>query len=237
MSPVSTTRAGGSGPPSVRGGTPCRASSVESSGSGSGSAGASSGSGSGSGSGGGALGGGGGGGGASTAGGSFGGGSGSGNGGVGFGGGVAGGVGGGVGGGSSGGVGGGGGGVAATFTRPVLAEGEVEPGSLLPEGDDDMLLEIFEKLGCTMALQRSACTCRLWATLLRRGARAPAAAIWAGAWLTVPMFDADGFVTLTAADALRRAPPGERVRLRAGTTITEEVQCTCRSRSSPGLAL
>ena len=37
------------------------------------------------------------------------------------------------------------------------------------------------------------------------------------------MHDDEGFVTLTAADALRRAPPGERVRLRAGTTITEEV--------------
>ena len=78
-----------------------------------------------------------------------------------------------------------------------------------------------------MALQRVACTCHAWGHLLRRGPSTPAAAIWGAAWLTVPMFGEDELgrpcVTLTAADALRRAPPGERVRLRAGTTITEEV--------------
>ena len=78
-----------------------------------------------------------------------------------------------------------------------------------------------------MALQRVACTCHAWGHLLRRGPGTPAASIWGAAWLTVPMFGEDELgrpcVTLTAADALRRAPPGERVRLRAGTTITEEV--------------
>ena len=78
-----------------------------------------------------------------------------------------------------------------------------------------------------MSLQRVACTCHAWGHLLRRGQGTPAAAIWGAAWLTVPMFGEDEHgrpcVTLTAADALRRAPPGERVRLRAGTTITEEV--------------
>ena len=78
-----------------------------------------------------------------------------------------------------------------------------------------------------MSLQRVACTCHAWGHLLRRGQGTPASAIWGAAWLTVPMFGEDDLgrpcVTLTAADALRRAPPGERVRLRAGTTITEEV--------------
>ena len=78
-----------------------------------------------------------------------------------------------------------------------------------------------------MSLQRVACTCHAWGHLMRRGPSTPASAIWGAAWLTVPMFGEDGagnkVVTLTAADALRRAPPGERVRLRAGTTITEEV--------------
>ena len=78
-----------------------------------------------------------------------------------------------------------------------------------------------------MSLQRVACTCHAWGHLLRRGQGTPASAIWGSAWLTVPMFGEDELgrpcVTLTAADALRRAPPGERVRLRAGTTITEEV--------------
>ena len=91
-----------------------------------------------------------------------------------------------------------------------------------------MLLEIFGHIGCTFTLQRVAASCRTFRHLLRRGTAA-AAPIWAAAWLTVPVMEeteeGGSHQLVTAAGALRRAPPGERIRLRAGTTLSGEVVC------------
>jgi hypothetical protein len=71
----------------------------------------------------------------------------------------------------------------------------------------------------SFTLQRVAASCRTFRHLLRRGTAA-AAPIWAAAWLTVPVMEeteeGGSHQLVTAAGALRRAPPGERIRLRAG---------------------
>ena len=112
---------------------------------------------------------------------------------------------------------------------------------VLDLGGGDMLLEIFGHIGCTFTLQRVAASCRTFRHLLLRRGTAAAAPIWAAAWLTVPVMEeteeGGSHQLVTAAGALRRAPPGERIRLRAGglrpyridcargTTLSGEVVC------------
>ena len=92
--------------------------------------------------------------------------------------------------------------------------------------DGDLMMEIFSQLSCSLTLHRASSTCRMWRSLLHRESSTAASAIWAGAWLTVPRTDPEtGTVELTVADALRWAPAGERVHVRAGTLIDCELRC------------
>ena len=115
-----------------------------------------------------------------------------------------------------------------THLSSPLASPPLSYRQVLDLGGGDMLLEIFGHIGCTFTLQRVAASCRTFRHLLRRGTAA-AAPIWAAAWLTVPVMEeteeGGSHQLVTAAGALRRAPPGERIRLRAGTTLSGEVVC------------
>lgn len=81
---------------------------------------------------------------------------------------------------------------------------------------DDLILSVLSNIDCTLSLRRARSTCRLWCELLSRGDSKP---IWRRAWLTVPVRNDKGTISLTVEHALRRAPAGERIRIAAGTQL------------------
>ena len=87
----------------------------------------------------------------------------------------------------------------------------------------EIVLLVLAQLECSLTLLRAMRVCRLWHRVLRRGPGLPAAPIWAHAWLTVPLLGPQGEPVLDADAVLRRAPSGERVRVRSGTLLSGEL--------------
>jgi hypothetical protein len=79
----------------------------------------------------------------------------------------------------------------------------------------DLSLEIMSHIRCALTLRRASCVCKTWCDLLRRGPASPTRAVWEQAWLELS--------ESTAAAILRRAPPGERIKLLSGTRLRGEI--------------
>ena len=94
--------------------------------------------------------------------------------------------------------------------------------------NSDIALEIFSYLDCTLTLRRAVCVDRHWRTLLQGSA---AEKIWEQAWLTVD--------EVNVAAVLPQAPPGERVRIRAGTQLrgTLRISSPIHLRAESGVRL
>lgn len=84
----------------------------------------------------------------------------------------------------------------------------------------DVLLGVLTHLDCTLDLQRMLATCRVLRLLCSSEAAHP---IFQKATLVVPVYDREGAIVITVADALKRAPPGARMRISAGIVVTGNI--------------
>ncbi len=108
-----------------------------------------------------------------------------------------------------------GGGRSLTRHSPVRAE---ELSLAQAEGffeNEDLVLEIFSYITCSLTLRRAGRACKLFHRLLSRAPQSPSAHIWQRAWLDV--------TEVCAAALLRHAPAGERVRIRRGSALHGEL--------------